>query len=117
MARKNGSISRNVTMTTARYRLWRSMRIARRFTIPDLMATADATRANTQTYVIGLERAGYLRVMRPRISGVKMGSVVYLIVNDSGPKPPRLGKHGVFDPNVKERAARSETPRIGESEP
>lgn len=89
-----------VTVTSARYRLWRAMRMQRRFTIADLVATAEAAPRNTELYVAALEKAGYLRIIRPRISGAKMGGAIYMMVNDTGPNPPRLGKRGLSDPNL-----------------
>ncbi|MGH8012487.1 MAG: hypothetical protein ACREQ4_08315 [Candidatus Binataceae bacterium] len=86
--------------SSARYRIWRAMRIMRRFQIGDLIATAVAGESNVQKYVFDLTRAGYLRLARARQSGVKAGSAVYVLIEDSGPLPPRIIGNGmVFDPN------------------
>jgi hypothetical protein len=106
MARRNGSISRKPTPESARARVWAAMRILRQFTIPDLIASAEAERHNVQRFCFGLARTGYLRIVRPRVSGVKAASTVYSLVNDSGPFAPRLHRDGsIFDANVAERGA------------
>lgn len=73
----------------ARERVWSAIRILKRFTIPELAATAEAGKSNVTHYVLGLKRNGYLRVFRPRLSGAKAGSAIYVLVNDTGPIAPR----------------------------
>ena len=100
MARLNGSIGKNPTLGTARTGAWSAMRILRRFTIPEVAATAEAEANNVQRYVFGLAKTGYLRVVRARVSGTKMGSAIYALVNDTGPLPPRLHRDGsIYDAN------------------
>lgn len=74
---------------TARERVWAAMRILKRFTIFELAATAEAGKDNVESYVSALARNGYLRIVRARIPGVKAGSAIYALVNDSGPAAPR----------------------------
>lgn len=100
MPRRNGDISKKVTVGNARYRMWRSMRILRRFTAPDLIATAAANRDNVARYVRGLVEDGYLKISTPKRDGIKGGHIVYVLARDTGPNPPRIGKFGVFDPNL-----------------
>ena len=101
MARAIGS--RNCTFTRnprARDRAWQSMRILHQFTLPQLVATAEISIANVRKYCNGLERAGFLRLTTPRKSGVKGGHKVYLLINNTGPKAPRLRTNGItYDPN------------------
>ena len=95
--------SRNCQFTRkprARDRAWQSMRILRRFTMPQLVATAEITIDNARKYCNGLERAGFLRLTTPRNSGVRGGHKTYLLIRDPGPKSPRLRTNGItYDPN------------------
>jgi len=88
VARRPGSISKRPMLGTARTRVWSAMRILKQFDIPTLAATADAKKNNVARFVFTLARNGYLRVIRPRVSGVKMGSAVYGLVRDTGPIAP-----------------------------
>jgi DNA-binding IclR family transcriptional regulator len=76
------------------------MRILRRFTIPDLVATAEIQRANVQAYLIGLERAGYVRREAERQSGHRLKCVVFRLIHDTGPQAPTLHKGQVRDLNT-----------------
>ena len=101
--RRPGSTTKAVTVN-ARYRIWRSMRILRRFTAPDLCATAEAGRWNVQQYMLALARAGYLRIAVPRKCGVRAGHAIYALARDTGPNPPRIHRDGtVYDPNPGEK--------------
>jgi hypothetical protein len=86
----------------ARYRIWRSIRMMRRFTLADLGATADASRANVCKYVRALLAANYLRVVKEAVPAHRVeGYAIYALVNDSGPLPPRCRKDGtIFDLNL-----------------
>ena len=76
------------------------MRVMRRFTLPDLVATAEIGRRNASEYCRGLLNAGLIRVDTPRRSGTKSGNVIYLLIKDIGPKAPRLRRNGTtYDPN------------------
>ncbi|HUY26173.1 MAG TPA: hypothetical protein VMV27_02030 [Candidatus Binataceae bacterium] len=93
-----GSHIKKVTLGTARFRIWRSMRILRSFTIPQLVATSDATKKNATSYVSGLARNGYLRVTRTKKPGAPG---VYMLARNTGPNPPRVGHdHSIYDPNL-----------------
>lgn len=86
---------------TARDRIWQSMRILRRFTLPDLAATAEAGENNCLKYTRGLTAGGIVRVIKPKESGYKNGHIVWFLARDLGPKSPRLRKDGtIFDPNT-----------------
>ncbi len=84
----------------ARHRIWQSMRILRRFTLADLIASAESTRTNTQKYVQQLRAKGYVRVIQARRSGFPGEDAVYQLVRNTGPLPPRIGKQGLHDPNI-----------------
>ena len=86
---------------TARDRIWQSMRILRRFTLPDLAATAEAGENNCLKYTRELTAGGIVRVIKPHESGHKNGHIIWFLVRDLGPKSPRLRKDGtLFDPNT-----------------
>ncbi len=83
-----------------RDRIWQSMRVLRRFTLPDLVATTGASRENAKKYVRGLVRAGYLRCLSPYARGRKGGHAVWMLARDTGPHAPRLQADGqTYDPN------------------
>lgn len=104
MARRKGDFTKKVTVGNARYRMWRSMRILRRFATADLVATADAGKDNVTRYVRCLLDAGYLKISTPKREGVKGGHTIYVLARDTGPNPPRIGVHTVFDPNLTDQA-------------
>lgn len=89
------------TRRTARDRIWQSMRILRRFSLPDLVATAEAGDTNCLKYTRGLSAAGIVRLVQPKDSGKKGGHVQWALARDLGPKAPRLRADGTtFDPNT-----------------
>ena len=104
MARTPGS--RNLIthrQPKARDRIWASMRIMVRFSIPELVATAETTKANAAKYVRGLAHAGYLRVVAPKRNGAKGGHAVYQLIRNTGPRAPRLTRDGqTFDMNERQ---------------
>src|SRR5579859_878563 len=59
------------TKRTARFRMWRSLRVLRRCTVAELAAASEARKSNTFKFLADLERAGVVRIVRPRISGVR----------------------------------------------
>ncbi len=87
----------------ARTRIWRSMRILRRFTVPDLAATADASVENTRKYLRDLTRARYVRKITIEVPrrGVE-GRAIFALVKDTGPFAPSHAAGGIFDPNILE---------------
>ena len=116
MPRRPGDRSKAVTVGNARYRVWRSMRILRRFIVPDLIATAEAGESNVQRFVKALLLAGYLRVSKPKREGSKGGHPIYQLVRDSGPNPPRVRVDGtVFDPNTDTTYLQASFPDGGDS--
>ena len=86
---------------TARDRIWQSMRILRRFSLPDLVVTAETGESTCLKYTRGLCAAGIVRILSPRENGVKGGHVQWALARDLGPKAPRLRADGTtFDPNT-----------------
>lgn len=88
-----------------RPRMWQSMRVLRRFSTADLMASAEVGRDAAAKYVRFLAHAGYLRVVQAKQSGLTGGHAVYALVRDTGPFAPRIGKARVRDPNTEPTAA------------
>jgi hypothetical protein len=87
----------------ARTRIWRSMRVMRRFTIADLAATAEAGLQNTHTYVVDLVNGGYIRKLKMEVPkrGVE-GRAIFALIKDTGPFAPsyRKATREIIDPNV-----------------
>lgn len=101
MARSEGSRSTRRPTNQVRTKLWQSMRILRRFTSADLAMTAEAGRSNTQHYMRALANAGYLLLVRPRVSGSPGSRHLWQLVRDAGPQMPIVWTDGrVFDPNT-----------------
>lgn len=83
-----------------RTRMWRAMRMLRGFTVPDLEATAEVRNSHAAKYVRALVNGGYVRIRQAKRNGTAGGHAVYQLVRNTGPLPPRIGKHGVQDPNL-----------------
>jgi hypothetical protein len=103
-----------MTAAEARQRAWQSMRVLRRFTLPDLQATAEIGRDNVGRYVRGLLRAQYLRIAKPKVNGHVGGHAIYQLVRNTGPHAPRL-QHGgaaLYDPNNDTEVEFGEVPHV-----
>lgn len=86
-----------------RARMWATMRVLRRFSVGDLMATAGSTRGGAHTYLWQLRRGGYVWMVAPGTTGTKARQAVYVLTRDSGPLAPRVRKDGtVRDLNLLE---------------
>lgn len=83
-------------------RVWTSMRLLRRFTINDVIVTAEAGRSQVEKFVRALRDTGYLRLDQPRVSGRAGSMDVWSLTRNSGPLPPirRKDGSGVYDPNT-----------------
>lgn len=98
--------------STLRVRLWRAMRLARKFTVSDLLAAAcrggeAAAESNARHYLRQLEAAGYLQRLGRRVPGTaptSNGFARWSLVRDSGPEAPVAAKARagwvVRDPNT-----------------
>jgi hypothetical protein len=91
-----------MTSKDARYRIWRSVRMTRRFTLADLAAMSDASLANVRKYLAALLRAGYVRIVKEAVPAYRVaGRAIYSLANDTGPFPPRVRADGsIFDANL-----------------
>lgn len=105
--------SKRALKDTLRVRVWRAIRIRRKFTVPDIIGlVADETArgditSNVQKYVRALAKAGYLVELPKRERGTALtsnGHKRYWLTDekDSGPQAPvcraRVGM--VYDPNT-----------------
>lgn len=88
MAGKKG-MPRGAIRTCLRQQMWNSMRIMKRFTIPDILRTVPgATLANAYKYFGRIEKAGIIG----KIGSFKQGRVgefqAYALLKDIGPVMP-----------------------------
>lgn len=114
-AKQNG---KRIWKNTLRIRIWRAIRIRRKFTVPEIItlvvddsARGDVT-SNVQKYVRALAKAGYLIEMAKREQGGATTSNGYkrwwlTDAKDTGPLAPvyRARQSSVFDPNTNEEVA------------
>ena len=103
MPRTPGSCNLHNRVKTARQRAWNAMRVLKEFTLLDLEMSAEIAPDNIRKYVNALHRAGYLRQRRPKQNGKDGGSVIWRLVNHTGPLAPilRSDGSGMYDPNRK----------------
>ena len=83
-----GMTTRRPRMNAVRRRVWQSMRILRRFTLPDLCRTASASMSNVRKFVRRLESHGYV-AKHGRFVGGRAGEYqAWRLVHDIGPDYP-----------------------------
>ena len=73
-----------------RRQVWKSMRMLRRFTIPDLMrtVTVEVAYENVQKFVRKLMKHGYIK-KTGRYTGGRVGEYqIYQLIRDTGPDYP-----------------------------
>lgn len=97
---------------TFRERLWRILRQQVKTTIPELIELAGTGREkdpdkNAAKYLWALAQAGYVVKMARREPGIapsSIGYVRYVLIRDTGPKPPTFRErlYSVFDQNTGE---------------
>jgi hypothetical protein len=80
---------------------WTSMRIYKRFTTANIVATSGIGHDNLRKYIKALHRAGYLRLERPCQLGKSRGHAIWRLARDSGVKHPlpRRNNSGIWDQN------------------
>lgn len=117
---KGTHTGKKVNQGTLRIRVWRAIRIRRKFSIPDLIALVAQggerdIESNIGKYLRALTRAGYLVKLPRREPGVAMTSNGYVRwwlqdAKDTGPLAPvwRQSANTVYDPNIEQ-----ETPLCG----
>lgn len=103
---------RQVT-NTLRERIWRAIRIRKKFTVPDIISLVvqgsergDVT-SNVQKYIKALNRAGYLVLLprrEPCVSPRSPGFKRWWLPDDknTGPQAPvwRTARNSIYDPNT-----------------
>jgi hypothetical protein len=80
---------------SGQFRMWRAMRIHKRFKHADIETSAPGgTRATVRSYVVALTKAGFLR------REGKHSDPVYVVVRNPGPLAPQIRRDGlVYDLN------------------
>lgn len=83
---------------TIQSRVWRAIRVTKKFSLKDLVATVSDEK-NTpsasaiERYLVSLKAAGYL--------SKKKNDKIYLLINNTGPKAPQIQKtKKIYDPNL-----------------
>ena len=102
MARPIGTYNLR-TQAPGLQRVWQSMRILRRFTVVDLMTTAELGDSAISRYVRALAKAGFLRLAQPLQNGhIGSRNVWQLVRGLDSPLAPiaRTNRSAVFDPNT-----------------
>lgn len=91
MAEKH--VRRRPAITTClRQKMWQSMRILKRFTIPDILRTVQgSTLTNAYKYFGRMEKAGIIGKVGSYISGRPGEYQAYALMKDTGPVMPVLG--------------------------
>lgn len=87
---------------TGRQKIWNSIKISRRFTLADLIATCGVNRTVAWCYVEGLVRAGYVKTLHRREHHLPLSDRTpsrYQLLRDTGRYAPMLRKDGVWDQN------------------
>jgi len=78
-----------------RLKVWQSMRIMRRFSLPDLCRTTGARRDNVRKFVKRLEAHGYVALATKQLRGRPGSYHIWRLVKDTGPLyPTRCGRCG-----------------------
>lgn len=83
---------------TGRQKLWNNMKIARKFTVADLLSTVSVAKTSAQEYVNKLLKAGYLEVIRPK-QYFPNSEPKYLLIRDTGRLSPQVLSEGCWDRN------------------
>lgn len=90
MSGKSG-MKRGVVSTCLRQKMWQSMRIMKRFNLPDLLRTvSQATESNARMFILRLESAGYIGRIGGYVSGRAGQYKSYALLKDTGPIMPVL---------------------------
>jgi len=109
---------KRATRNSLTSRLWRAMRLKRKFTIPDLLELAARDekypRNMAERLVRALADAGYLHGLGTRQKGTSPtsnGFRRWTLIRDTGPLPPiRRGDGTLYDPNTGETIVLGWTP-------
>ena len=115
--RGNGQPGKRIHKDSLRIRVWRAIRIRRKFSIPDLVSLVAEggerdIESNIRKYLSALTRAGILTELPRREAGTALTSNGYkrwwlTDAKNTGPFAPiwRQGANTVYDPNTEIEAA------------
>lgn len=93
MAGKKGQIRRRTTQGEGRQKVWQSMRIMKRFTLPDLVRTSGGKLDNIRKFVLGLTIHGYLSEVPGWQRGESGSFKSWSLRINPGPGRPLLCQH------------------------
>ncbi|WP_299072794.1 hypothetical protein [uncultured Paraglaciecola sp.] len=87
-----------------RQKIWNAIRFLNKFTIPEIMAAADCSKANVESYLTHLRRYGYVATVRKQNVKLSMAKRrghlnQYLLINNTGHKYPVVSAKGMRDQN------------------
>lgn len=88
---------------TMRDKMWKAIRVSKKFDLAHLEAMAGASRDGARKFVGALARAGYLSALRrePGDAPTSNGFKRWLLVEDTGPQTPAVKADGrIWDPNL-----------------
>lgn len=92
MSPRKGVRRRPIIATSMRQKMWQSMRIMKRFSIPDVLRTVDgSTYTNACKFFCRLEKAGIIGKAGRYVSGRSGEYQGYVLLKDMGPVMPILG--------------------------
>jgi len=91
MPGKSG-MNRKADVKCHRQKMWQSMRILKRFSIPDILRTVPgATYSNALSFFGRLDQAGFIGKVGNYVSGRAGEYQAYALLKDTGPVMPVLG--------------------------
>ncbi|WP_337840482.1 hypothetical protein [Rheinheimera sp.] len=93
-------------LKSARQTMWQAMRFLHRFTVCEVEATAETSRANVMKFLSDLTKAGYVKIITPQRRKASMQQrrghkVQYLLVKNTGRLYPIVRPGEVYDQNLK----------------
>lgn len=87
-----------------RQKIWSAVRYLQKFTIADVQAAADCSKASVERYLSDLRKHGYVVTVKGQNVKAPMSSRrghrnQYLLINNTGHKYPVMGANGMRDQN------------------
>lgn len=98
-----------------RQKLWQAMRFLGDFTVADLQANAECSRASAERFLSDLVRYEYVFITRPQRRNARMAqrkgfSVRYRLLKNTGHKYPVIRPTGLYDQNLKKLVEKPKRP-------
>lgn len=99
-----GKNSTSPRPTSVRQRMWQAIRYLNKFTVEDVISTAECSRSSAEKFISDLRKYQYIAVVRKINVRAPMSKRTgqlnqYLLVNNTGHKYPVLGPKGMRDQN------------------